>query len=108
MFLRVLLGVDCPSSWRRSTALLCLFILVGAASMSASSLHAGLALEAKRKEIYTYQAPWLIYGMNWSVRPDQKFRLAIGSFEEECVLYLCPRARRALSLSRARQLSAAA
>ena len=63
--------------------------------MSATSLHAGLALEAKRKEIYTYQAPWLIYGMNWSVRPDQKFRLAIGSFEEECVLYLRPRARRA-------------
>lgn len=67
--------------------------------MSASSLHAGLALEAKRKEIYTYQAPWLIYGMNWSVRPDQKFRLAIGSFEEECVLYLCPRARAARFLS---------
>ena len=75
--------------------------------MSASSLHAGLALEANRKEIYTYQAPWLIYGMNWSVRPDQKFRLAIGSFEEECVLYL-PRARAARSLSLARQLSAAA
>jgi len=35
----------------------------------------------KRKEIYTYQAPWLIYGMNWSVRADQRFRLAIGSFE---------------------------
>ena len=38
---------------------------------------------AKRKEIYTYTAPWLIYGMNWSVRADQRFRLAIGSFEEE-------------------------
>jgi WD repeat-containing protein 68 len=38
---------------------------------------------AKRKEIYTYHAPWLIYGMNWSVRADQRFRLAIGSFEEE-------------------------
>ena len=37
----------------------------------------------KRKEIYTYTAPWLIYGMNWSVRADQRFRLAIGSFEEE-------------------------
>ncbi len=48
-----------------------------------------------KKEIYTHevlifawcfqrgQAPWLIYGMNWSVRPDQKFRLAIGSFVEE-------------------------
>ena len=38
---------------------------------------------AKRKEIYTYTAPWIIYGMNWSVRADQRFRLAIGSFEEE-------------------------
>ena len=38
---------------------------------------------SKRKEIYTYTAPWLIYGMNWSVRADQRFRLAIGSFEEE-------------------------
>jgi len=37
----------------------------------------------KRKEIFTYTAPWLIYGMNWSVRADQRFRLAIGSFEEE-------------------------
>mmetsp|Transcript_6134 Transcript_6134/g.18888 ORF Transcript_6134/g.18888 Transcript_6134/m.18888 type:complete len:156 (+) Transcript_6134:98-565(+) len=38
---------------------------------------------AKRKEIYTYTAPWLLYGMNWSVRADQRFRLAVGSFEEE-------------------------
>jgi WD repeat-containing protein 68 len=36
-----------------------------------------------RKEIYTYEAPWLIYGMNWSVRPDKKFRLALGSFIED-------------------------
>ena len=39
------------------------------------------ASATKRKEIYTYTAPWLIYGMNWSVRADQRFRLAIGSFE---------------------------
>lgn len=38
---------------------------------------------SKKKEIYTYEAPWQIYGMNWSVRPDQKFRLAVGSFIEE-------------------------
>lgn len=37
----------------------------------------------KKKEIYSYHAPWLIYGMNWSVRADKRFRLAIGSFEEE-------------------------
>lgn len=36
-----------------------------------------------RKEIYTYEAPWQIYAMNWSVRQDKKFRLALGSFVEE-------------------------
>lgn len=33
------------------------------------------------KEIYTYQAPWPIYGMNWSRRPGA-FRLGFGSFLE--------------------------
>ncbi len=37
----------------------------------------------KRKEIYKYEAPWTLYGMNWSVRPDKRFRLALGSFVEE-------------------------
>eukprot|EP00271_Cylindrocystis_brebissonii_P010086 TRINITY_DN26188_c0_g1_i1.p1 TRINITY_DN26188_c0_g1~~TRINITY_DN26188_c0_g1_i1.p1 ORF type:complete len:341 (-),score=64.79 TRINITY_DN26188_c0_g1_i1:966-1988(-) len=37
----------------------------------------------KRAEIYTYEAPWQLYAMNWSVRKDKKFRLAIGSFQEE-------------------------
>lgn len=37
----------------------------------------------EKKEIYTYEAPWLIYGCNWSVRPDQRFRLALGSFIED-------------------------
>jgi len=40
-------------------------------------------MSGDKKEIYTYEAPWLIYGMNWSVRPDKKFRLAVGSFVEE-------------------------
>eukprot|EP01083_Nonionella_stella_P020774 57650_1 len=35
----------------------------------------------KKKEIYTYTAPWLIYGMNWSAR--SKYKLALGSFVEE-------------------------
>jgi len=39
--------------------------------------------ESRRKEIYTYQAPWLIFAMNWSVRHDQRFRLALGSFLED-------------------------
>lgn len=37
----------------------------------------------KRKEIYKYLAPWPLYSMNWSVRPDKRFRLALGSFIEE-------------------------
>jgi WD repeat-containing protein 68 len=36
-----------------------------------------------KKEIYTYEAPFLLYGMNWSTRPDKKFRLAVGSFIED-------------------------
>lgn len=35
------------------------------------------------KEVYTYEAPWLIYAMNWNFRPDRRFRLAIGSFLED-------------------------
>ncbi|CAI5467749.1 unnamed protein product [Closterium sp. Yama58-4] len=38
---------------------------------------------AKRAEIYTYEAPWPVYSMNWSVRPDKNFRLAVGSFIED-------------------------
>lgn len=37
----------------------------------------------KRKEIYKYIAPYPLYSMNWSVRPDKRFRLALGSFVEE-------------------------
>jgi WD repeat-containing protein 68 len=37
----------------------------------------------KRKEIYKYEAPWTLYSMNWSIRPDKRFRLAVGSFVEE-------------------------
>lgn len=39
--------------------------------------------EAKRSEIYTYEAPWHIYAMNWSVRRDKKYRLAIASLLEQ-------------------------
>ena len=35
--------------------------------------------------IYTYNAPWVIFGLAWSQRPDSnsRFRLAVGSFIEE-------------------------
>lgn len=42
-----------------------------------------MSSSTKRKEIYKYQAPWPLYSMNWSVRPDKRFRLALGSFIEE-------------------------
>jgi DDB1- and CUL4-associated factor 7 len=39
--------------------------------------------EAKRSEIYTYEASWNMYAMNWSVRRDKKYRLAVGSLLEQ-------------------------
>ena len=36
-----------------------------------------------KKEIYKYVAPWPVYAMNWSVRQDKRFRIAIGSFIED-------------------------
>lgn len=33
--------------------------------------------------IHEYEAPWTIYGMHWSLKPETKFRLALGSFIEE-------------------------
>ncbi|KAJ6729721.1 WD REPEAT CONTAINING PROTEIN [Salix viminalis] len=39
--------------------------------------------QQKRSEIYTYEAPWHIYAMNWSVRHDKKYRLAIASLLEQ-------------------------
>jgi len=42
-----------------------------------------MSTETKKKEIYTYQAPWNLYSCGWSYREDQLFRLAVGSFLEE-------------------------
>jgi len=40
---------------------------------------------APRKEIYTYRAPWTIFGLAWTRRPDPttQFKLAIGSYVEQ-------------------------
>lgn len=54
-----------------------------AAAPAASAAAASSSSVGDKKEIYTYEAPWLIYGMNWSVRPDQRFRVALGSFVED-------------------------
>lgn len=44
----------------------------------------------KKKEIYTYEAPWPIYGMNWSSRGDKPYRLFPSlcslSFFSRCTL----------------------
>lgn len=39
--------------------------------------------ESKKKEIYKYLAPWTVFAMNWSIRHDKRFRIAIGSFIED-------------------------
>jgi len=41
--------------------------------------------DPQRKEIYTYNAPWTLFAMAWSHRPDPgcQFRLAIGSCVEK-------------------------
>ena len=51
--------------------------------MSVTGASQGPPPPGKRKEIYKYEAPWTVYSMNWSIRPDKRFRLALGSFVEE-------------------------
>ena len=38
----------------------------------------------KRSDIYTHEFSSDLYAMGWSVRPDQPFRLAVGSFVDNC------------------------
>ena len=37
----------------------------------------------KRKEIYTYNAPWTTYTMAWCRSPERKCQMAVGSYIEE-------------------------
>ena len=37
----------------------------------------------KENQVYTYTAPWNIYAMGFSSRPDKKHRMGIGSFLED-------------------------
>jgi WD repeat-containing protein 68 len=39
--------------------------------------------EPPKSEMYSYKAPWPIYGLGWSQKKEKPFRLAIGSFIEE-------------------------
>lgn len=43
----------------------------------------GIAGTQPRAEIYTYESSNPVFAMNWSVRRDKKFRLAIGSYLEQ-------------------------
>jgi WD repeat-containing protein 68 len=42
-----------------------------------------MAQSELKKEIHTYEAPWMTYALAWSRRQDSKFRMAVGSFKEE-------------------------
>lgn len=37
----------------------------------------------KKKEIYSYKAPWTAYTMAWCRNTDGRFKMAVGSFMEE-------------------------
>ncbi|KAL8045611.1 hypothetical protein ABFX02_08G125600 [Erythranthe guttata] len=43
----------------------------------------GSGEQQRRTEIFTYESPWDIYAMNWSVRSDKKYRLAVASLLEQ-------------------------
>jgi WD repeat-containing protein 68 len=45
--------------------------------------------EPRKAEVYSYKAPWQIYGMNWSQVRGKPFRLALGSFIEQYTNKVC-------------------
>nr|XP_043631766.1 WD repeat-containing protein LWD1 [Erigeron canadensis] len=53
------------------------------ANSDQNNLDGGSDEQQRRSEIYTYEAPWHVYAMNWSVRRDKKYRLAIASLLEQ-------------------------
>ncbi|KAG5383472.1 hypothetical protein IGI04_034942 [Brassica rapa subsp. trilocularis] len=60
---------------------------------SSDPIQDGSDEQQKRSEIYTYEAPWQIYAMNWSVRCDKNFGhqddiLAIDALRKERALTL--------------------
>eukprot|EP00667_Euglena_gracilis_P015438 EG_transcript_16066 len=50
--------------------------------MEASTSHEDTG-SPKMKEIYTYDAPWETYALDWSSRRNQPFRLMVASFNQE-------------------------
>eukprot|EP00586_Coscinodiscus_wailesii_P006935 CAMPEP_0172492164 /NCGR_PEP_ID=MMETSP1066-20121228/23205_1 /TAXON_ID=671091 /ORGANISM="Coscinodiscus wailesii, Strain CCMP2513" /LENGTH=387 /DNA_ID=CAMNT_0013261623 /DNA_START=33 /DNA_END=1196 /DNA_ORIENTATION=- len=71
-------------------------------SHSSSGMTTDVGGGAQTKEIYTYKAPWTVFALSWSHRPDptSQFRLAIGSYVEQysnCVQIVKKRANHAIS-----------
>lgn len=56
-------------------------------SSSSSAAEGPLAgsTASKRKEIFTYKAPWTIYTSCWRRNPAGRFQIAVGSFIEEYI-----------------------
>ena len=42
-----------------------------------------LLQQPEKKQIYTYEGKWPIYGINFSNKPEKNIRLAMGSFIED-------------------------
>jgi hypothetical protein len=81
------MGVWAPTQrssnlFERGSVLFCFFVLVSADFfLFGEQLRWATMGDNVKKEIYTHEAPWLIYGLAWSIRPDM-FRLALGSFDD--------------------------
>lgn len=48
-----------------------------------NSASAGGAAGQERKQIYTHEAQWPLYAINFSNRQEKNFRLALGSYSED-------------------------
>ena len=63
----------------------------------------GPARPGMRQEVYSYEAPWCIYGLAASQRAGSEYRFAIGSYVEEYSnkVQVCAPRRTRLNLSAA-------
>ena len=43
----------------------------------------GNIAEQQSNQVFSYQAPWIIYALGFSSRPGYNYRIGIGSFLEE-------------------------
>jgi len=50
---------------------------------STAGAAAGGQTGGERKQIYTHEAQWPLYAINFSNRQEKNFRLALGSYSED-------------------------